>query len=81
MARHGHRIRAKIFASQEKCMEGSELRRLRQAAGLSQEQLARQMNGWGWYRLRVARLEDRGYFCLSSREMQALLDVLGARAV
>jgi len=69
----------KIFASDEKCMEGPELARLRGLAGLTQEQLAAKMDEWGWYREKVARLEECERFCLYNAEMQALLEILGAR--
>ena len=62
-------------------MKAAELRRLREACGLSQEELARQMSGWGWYREKIVRLENSDHFCLSGREMQGLLDVLGAKTL
>lgn len=77
----GHRIFAKIFSSGDKCMKGAELVRIREAAGLTQEQLAVKMAGWGWYREKVIRLEESAHFCLNAQEMQAVLDVLGARTI
>jgi hypothetical protein len=74
-------IFVKIFSSGDKCMKGAELVRVREAAGLTQEQLAAKMAGWGWYREKVGRMEVSDYFCLNSQEMQAVLDVLGARTV
>ena len=88
-------LRAKIFRSVEVCMAGVELRRLRIAAGLSQEQLAGKLNGWGWYRQKVIDLETGKKckscilkngkkvmaFCLLPNEMQALLKSLGASSI
>jgi transcriptional regulator with XRE-family HTH domain len=59
-------------------MEGCELKRLREAAGLTQEQLADKMIEWGWYREKVIRYEQSRHFCLHLAEMQALLNALGA---
>jgi len=75
------RLKAKIFASPDKCMEGVELRRLREKAGLTQQQLADKMTVWGWYREKVIILEHKQYFALFPDEMQALLDVLGASSI
>ena len=70
------KIKAHITKSTDQCMEGAELQRLRWSAGLSQEQLAAKMKGWGWYRGKVVRYEDMSQFCLVAEEMQALLKSL-----
>lgn len=75
------KLKAKIFNSTDKCMAGQELRRLREAAGLTQEQLAEALNSWGWYRQKVVDHEHNGQFCLSLSEMQALLDAMGATSL
>lgn len=62
-------------------MTGAELRRLREAAELTQEQLADGLSEWGWYRQKVIDFEHNGYFCLHPDEMQALLDALGASSL
>jgi len=72
------KLKAKIFASPDKCMEGVELKRLRESAGLTQQQLADRMSAWGWYRQKVLILENKQYFALFPDEMQDLLDVLNA---
>ncbi len=87
-------LRAKIFRSVEVCMAGVELRRLRIAAGLSQERLAVRMYNWGWYRQKVNEFESGKRcriifegprifkaFSLPPNEMEALLDVLGASSI
>ena len=74
-------LKAKIYSSPEKCMKGVELRRLRETAGLTQQQLADKLESWGWYEKKVKRFEKRKDFCLSAQEMQALLDALGARSL
>ena len=66
-------MEAKIYPSNDVCMQGRELRRLRMAAGLSQGKLAKKMN---WYRKRVERMENSEHFCLPSEEMQTILDIL-----
>lgn len=70
--------KAKVFRSQDMCMTGGELKRLREAAKLTQEQLGAAMNGWGWYRDKVYRYEESEHFCLNPYEMRALLKVLRA---
>ena len=75
------KLKAKIFRSPDKCMAGAELRRLREAAGLTQEQLADKLFKWGWYRQRIVRYEEQDYFCLCPREMQVLLDALKASSI
>lgn len=72
--------KAKIWRSDDRCMAGEELRRLREASGLSPNQIATRMSkaGWGWYRCKVRRLEDTDSFCLHPSEMQQLLDILKA---
>lgn len=72
------KLKAVIFASGNKCMTGSELRRLRMAAGLSEHQLAVQ---FGTYRKRIERLEKTHYFELHPRIMQDLLNALGANSL
>ena len=72
------KTKAQIFNSKDKCMPGAELKRLRELAGLTQEQLAEQMYASGWYRQKVVDYEHSAYFCLNPAEMQALLDTLGA---
>lgn len=67
-------MNAKVFQSNEVCMEGKELRRLRMAAGLSERALADKL---GWYRKRLQRFEDSKQFCLHPSEMESLLKVLG----
>ena len=74
-------LKAKIFNSPEKCMAGAELRRLREASGLSQEELADGMSYWGWYQQKVNRFEQAGRFCLDSAEMRELLRVLKASSI
>ena len=74
-------VKAKIYNSQEKCMDGAELYRLRNAAEMSREVLAMRMEPFGWYKCRVQRLEDAGRFCLAPVEMERLLAVLGASSV
>ncbi len=81
MAQKDGKIMTQISASEEKCMKGAELCRVREASGLTQEQLAVKMSGWGWYREKVIRLEESKVFCLNAREMQTLLDALGARTI
>jgi transcriptional regulator with XRE-family HTH domain len=71
-------LHAKIKSCPNRRMDGAELRRLRQEAGLSQKQLAEKMKGWGWTRDKVYYLESQSEFEFSPLEMQALLDVLGA---
>ena len=75
------RIKAKIYSSPDKCMAGTELKRLREAAGLTQEQLAAKLEPWGWYRQKIVDCEHNGRFCLHPDEMQALLDALGATSL
>ena len=74
-------IKATIFNSPDKCMTGVELRRLRNAAGLSKKELADKMTAWSWYRLKVRRFENMADFGLNPVEMQALLDALGATSL
>lgn len=69
-------MEAKIYPSNDLCMTGRELRRLRMAAGLSQGKLAKKMD---WYRKRIERLEDAEDFCLPAHVMQMILDILNAR--
>ena len=66
-------MKAKVFPSNEVCMHGKELRRLRIAADMSERTLARKM---GWYRKKVERFEKTHRFCLHRIEMKILLDVL-----
>lgn len=66
-------MKAEIFPSDEVCMYGTELRRLRIAANMSERALARKM---GWYRKKVERYENSCRFCLDQAEMDKLLDVL-----
>lgn len=70
-------MKAKVFPSNDICMHGKELRRLRRAANLSERGLARKMTDWGWYRDKVRDFEKMHQFCLDRKEMQALLIVLG----
>lgn len=65
-----------VFNSTDKYMAGAELRRLRTEAGLSQEQLAKKMVRWGWYRRKVERFEASDKFYLDEKEMQILISVL-----
>ncbi len=74
-------LKAKIFNSADKCMEGSELRRLRIAANLGEERLARKLKHYSWYKKRVQRLESLDIITLPPAEMQALLDALGATSL
>ena len=62
-------------------MEGSELRRLRIAANLGEERLARKLKYYSWYKKRVQRLESLDIITLPPAEMQALLDALGATSL
>jgi hypothetical protein len=73
--------KARIFSSPDKCMNGIELKRLREAAGMTQQQLADKMALWGWYREKVIILEHKQYFALFPDEMQSLLDALGASSI
>lgn len=75
------KTKAKIRRSQNYDMDGVELKRLRDAVGMTQEQLAEKLNDWGWYRDKVHRLEDTEQFSLRPAEMQALLDVLDATSL
>jgi len=68
-------MKANVFPSQEVCMDGKELRRLRVEAGLSQRQLARRI---GWYRKKIERFEDSHHFCVHQVEMTKLLEILKA---
>lgn len=68
-------MNAKVYPSDELCMDGKELRRLRMAAGLSERELAKKM---GWYRKKVERYEKSVQFCLHRTEMQEILKVLGS---
>ncbi len=74
-------LKAKIFNSADKCMEGTELRRLRIVANLGEERLARKLKHHGWYKKRVQRLESLDIITLPPAEMQALLDALGATSL
>ena len=74
-------MKCKISRSDDKCMAGAELKRVRERAGLTQEGLAANMHDWGWYRDKVIRFEGEGHFCLNPLEMQALLDALGATSL
>lgn len=67
---------AEILKSDELCMTGKELRRLRSEADISQNELAKRM---GWYRLKVERLEASAKFCLQSSEMAELLAALNSK--
>lgn len=67
-------MNASIFPSNEVCMYGKELRRLRMAAGLSQEALAQKM-GWQ-HKHSIQRLEKKHHFCLHEEIMNKLLEVL-----
>ena len=71
------KIKPHITESTDKGMTGSELRRLRINAGLSQNQLATRMKMWGWYRAKVVRYEKMSQFSLVENEMQTLLESLG----
>ena len=73
--------KAKISNSLDKCMAGSELRRLRDEAGLSTEGLADLMAAWGWYRSKVRRMEVLKKFGLHPLEMVSLLKALGASSL
>lgn len=64
---------AKIFQSSEVCMYGSELRRLRMKADISEQELAEKM---GWYRKKIQRYENQIFFCLHPADMQQLLKIL-----
>ncbi len=74
-------LKAKLFNSPEKCMTGAELRRLRDANNLSQQEVAERMAYWGWYQKKVNRLEGAGRFCLDPTEMRELLRVLKASSI
>ena len=74
-------LKAKIQSCPNRVMAGTELKRLRIEAGLTQIELAERMSAWGWYRDKVIRLESLLEFELVPDEMQALLDVLGAVSV
>ncbi len=69
------KLKAEIFASQNKCMKGGELRRLRVAAGLSVRQLAERFDT---YRQRIVRMEKTHFFELHPARMVDLLSALGA---
>lgn len=75
--------KAKITNSINKDMTGSELRRLRVEADLGTESLADLMAGWGWNRIKVRRMEDKGRakFSLHPAEMVSLLNALGASSL
>ena len=76
-------LKAKIFNSPNKGMTGVELRRLRDANGFSQEELAKRMNEWGWYRQKVQDLERfaKLRFWLNPHEMRSLLGALRASSL
>ena len=73
-------IKAEITACPNKRMAGKELRRLRVAADLSEQELA---DGYGTYRQRIVRWENRRQlkFELEPLEMQQLLKTLGASSL
>ena len=75
------KLKAKIYRSTDLWMAGSELKRLRKAAGFSRQQLAAKMNGWGWYEKGIKRLEKKAKVYLDQLEMQALLTELGASSI
>jgi transcriptional regulator with XRE-family HTH domain len=74
-------IKAKITRCDNPKMEGHELWRLRKEAGLTQEELAKKMFGWGWYRDKIVRLESEAEFELEPQEMTALLEALNASLI
>jgi ribosome-binding protein aMBF1 (putative translation factor) len=73
-------IRLKVTNSKDKCLTGRELRRGRNEAGLSQQQLAEAL---GVDRITIRRWEDlHGIeFCLHPAQMQSLLKALGAASL
>ena len=70
-------LKAHIRACPNKRMTGTELRRLRVAAGMGERRLARK---FGTYRVQIQRWQDmkQGEFELSPQGMQRLLSALGA---
>ena len=73
--------KATIFACPEKCMKGAELKRLREAAGLSRLQLADKLYGLGWTIRRIRDYELSDSFCIDPTEMADLLKSLGATSL
>ena len=75
--------KATISNSIDKCMTGTELRRLRIIAGISTEGLSDLMAGWSWYRWKVRDLEDKKKekFSLHPDERVSLLNALGVSSI
>ena len=71
-------LKAKIFASRNKCMTGSELRRLRVVAGLSERKLAEKFDT---YQRQIQRFEKVQYFELPPKRMHDLLTALSATSI
>ncbi len=71
-------LKAEISSCPNKRMAGCELRRLRVAADLSENELARRL---GTYHRQVQRWEKRGWFELAPQVMQQLLSILGASSL
>ncbi len=68
-------IKAVITACPNKRMAGKELRRLRVAADMTEQELADRL---GTYREKIQRWEGRSEFELNPVQMQQLLTALGA---
>ncbi len=71
-------LKAKICRCPNYRMSGIELRRLRVAANMSEEELADEL---GTYRVKVQRWEKKKWFELEPDYMQGLLKVLGASSL
>ncbi len=71
-------LKAKIRACPNKRMAGTELRRLRVAVDMSEQELA---DRFGTYREKIQRWEGRSEFELVPMQMQRLLTALGATSL
>ncbi len=71
-------LKAHITNCPNKRMEGRELRRLRVAADISENELSRRM---GTYRRQIQRWEKKLWFELTPPIMQQLLSILGASSL
>ena len=71
-------IKAKIGSCPNKTMAGCELRRLRVARDMSEQQLAERL---GTYRRQIQRWENKAWFELHPSVMIQLLEILGASSL
>jgi transcriptional regulator with XRE-family HTH domain len=55
-------------------LSGKELKRFRQMSGLTIRDVAEEMksNGWGYYPMKISRLERTPMVCMASEELKAL---------